>query len=217
MPDEATLIFYLIQVPLHIAVLVIFSEINMSEELLLLVGEKIRQKRLQKKITMDQLAAEAGVTKGLVSQIENNRTVPSLSVLFSLIHALGENVKNFFEDLQENYSHEPATIIRAAGLTTFQKEPVKGFQYKRIITKSVMSQTTDIVMLELKPGAARKQFIRTEAFECKYVLKGSVEYQVENTRYNLSAGDTIFFNGRLKHRLKNTAPTVTQLLVTYFF
>jgi quercetin dioxygenase-like cupin family protein len=130
---------------------------------------------------------------------------------------LGETVKDFFEDLQDNYFLEPATIIRSGELISFQKEPVKGFQYNRIITKSVMSQTTDIVLLELKPDASRKQFISTEAFECKYVLKGSVEYQVENTKYNLSAGDTIFFNGRLKHRLRNTASTVTQMLVIYFF
>ena len=189
----------------------------MSEELLLLVGEKIRQKRLQKNITLEQLARKAGVTKGLISQVENNRSVPSLPVLFGLIHSLDESVKGFFENLQDHHSGNHVLLVKSGAYTPFQKEPVKGFQYKRILTKSIMSQTTDIVLLELKPGANRKQFIKTEAFECKFILKGSIEYQVEDTKYELSTGDTLFFDGRARHRLKNMGKTTAEILVIYFF
>jgi transcriptional regulator with XRE-family HTH domain len=189
----------------------------MSEELLLLVGEKIRQKRLQRNITLEQLAQKAGVTKGLISQVENNRSVPSLPVLFTLIHSLGMNVKEFFNDLHDYHSNGHVVIVRAGNLVPFQKEPVRGFQYKRILTRSIMSQTADIVLLELKAGAQRKQFIQTEAFECKFVLKGSIEYQVENNKYELTEGDTIFFDGRARHRLKNTGTSIAQMLVVYFF
>lgn len=189
----------------------------MSEELLLLVGEKIKQKRVEKKITLEQLAQKAGVTKGLISQIENNRSVPSLPVLFALIHSLGENVKDFFEDLHDYHSNGHVVIIQPKEHVPFQKEPVKGFQYSRVFTKSVMSQTVDIVILELKPGANRKKFIQTEAFECKYILDGSIEYQVENNLYSLKTGDTLFFDGRAKHRLKNTGKTTARILVIYFF
>jgi transcriptional regulator with XRE-family HTH domain len=56
----------------------------MNEGLLLLIGDKIKTKRTQKNITLEQLAQKAGVSKGLISQIENNRTVPSLPVLFNI-------------------------------------------------------------------------------------------------------------------------------------
>ncbi|HLX67931.1 MAG TPA: helix-turn-helix transcriptional regulator, partial [Puia sp.] len=69
----------------------------MNEDLLLLIGDKIKTKRTQKNITLEQLAQKAGVSKGLISQIENNRTVPSLPVLFNLIQSLGENLPSFFE------------------------------------------------------------------------------------------------------------------------
>lgn len=183
----------------------------------MLVGEKIREKRLQKKVTLEQLAKKAGVTKGLISQVENNRSVPSLPVLFGLIHSLNENVSDFFRDLHDHHSNGNALLIRKNEFTPFTKEPVKGFQYKRILTRSIISQTADIVLLELKPGANRKQFIRTEAFECKYILRGSIEYQIDNNRYELTAGDTLFFDGRLKHRLRNTGKETAEILVTYFF
>ena len=65
----------------------------MNEELLLLLGDKIKTKRTLKNITLEQLATKAGVSKGLISQIENNRTVPSLPVLFNIIHSLDEDLK----------------------------------------------------------------------------------------------------------------------------
>lgn len=189
----------------------------MNEELILLLGDKIKTKRTQKNITLEQLANKAGVSKGLISQIENNRTVPSLPVLFNIIHSLGEDLKTFFEDMHDSFNNGHVLIIRKGQEKMFEKEPVKGFSYKRILTRSVASQATDVVLLELKKNAARKQMIRTDAFECKYILKGSVEYQIEKEVFTLDAGDTLFFDGRAKHRLKNTGNTEALILAIYLF
>jgi transcriptional regulator with XRE-family HTH domain len=189
----------------------------MNEELILLLGDKIKKKRTQKNITLGQLAGKAGVSKGLISQIENNRTVPSLPVLFNIIHSLGEDLRTFFEDMHETFGNGHILIVRKGQEKIFGKEPVKGFSYKRILTKSIASQTTDIVLLELKKNAVRRQMIQTDAFECKYMLKGRVEYQIEKETFILNEGDTLFFNGRAKHRLKNTGDTEALILVVYLF
>jgi transcriptional regulator with XRE-family HTH domain len=85
---------------------------QMNEELLLLIGEKIRAKRTLRNITLEQLAQKAGVSKGLISQIENNRTVPSLPVLFNIIHSLEENLPSFFEDMQNGSSKNHIVLVR---------------------------------------------------------------------------------------------------------
>ena len=189
----------------------------MNEELLLLIGDKIKTKRNQKNITLEQLAQKAGVSKGLISQIENNRTVPSLPVLFNIIHSLDNDLKTFFEDMHDSFSNGHILIIRKGQEKMFEKEPVKGFVYKRILTRSIVSQATDIVLLELKKNAARKQLISTDAFECKYVIKGKIEYQVEKEIFTLDAGDTLFFDGRARHRLKNIGDTEALILAIYLF
>jgi len=189
----------------------------MHEELLLLIGDKIKSKRTQKNITLEQLATKAGVSKGLISQIENNRTVPSLPVLFNIIHSLEEDLRTFFEDMHDSINGSRVLIVRKGEEKGFSKEPVKGFSYKRILTRSIGSQAADVVLLELKKNAGRKQFIRTDAFECKYVLKGDLEYQVENETFTLHEGDTLFFDGRDKHRLKNIGNTDALILVFYLF
>ena len=189
----------------------------MSQELILLLGDKIKAKRGQQRITVEELANKAGVSKGLISQIENNRTVPSLPVLFNIIHSLGEDLKTFFESMHDHASNGKVLVVRKGKEIPFKKEPMKGFTYKRILTRTFTSETTDIVLLELKVGAERKQLIQTDAYECKYVLKGSIEYQVDTEKIVLHAGDTIFFDGRLKHRLKNKGKVNAQILITYFF
>src|ERR1700761_1358573 len=122
----------------------------MNEELLLLLGDKIKTKRTLKNITLEQLATKAGVSKGLISQIENNRTVPSLPVLFNIIHSLDENLRTFFEDMQDSLSNNNIIVVRKGEEKPFSKEPVKGLSYKRILTRSIVSQATDVVLLELK-------------------------------------------------------------------
>jgi transcriptional regulator with XRE-family HTH domain len=189
----------------------------MNEELLLLIGDKIKAKRTQKNITLEQLATKAGVSKGLISQIENNRTVPSLPVLFNIIHSLEEDLRSFFEDMQDSFSKNHILIVRKGQEKLFTKEPVKGFSYKRILTRSVGSEATDVVLLELKKNATRKQLIRTDAYECKYVLKGDIEYQVESEVFTLHQGDTLFFDGRTPHRLKNIGSGEALILVFYLF
>ena len=189
----------------------------MNEELILLLGDKIKTKRTQKNVTLEQLANKAGVSKGLISQIENNRTVPSLPVLFNIIHSLDEDLKTFFEDMHDSITKGNVLIIRKGQEKLFGKEPVKGFSYKRILTRSVASQAVDVVLLELKKNASRKQMISTDAYECKYILKGQVEYQVEKEIFTLEEGDTLFFDGRGRHRLKNTGSTEALILVFYLF
>src|SRR5882757_2295648 len=189
----------------------------MNEELILLLGDKIKTKRTLKNITLEQLATKAGVSKGLISQIENNRTVPSLPVLFNIIHSLDEDLKTFFEDMHDSFTNNKVLIIRKGQEKMFEKEPVKGFSYKRILTRSIVSQATDVVLLELKKNASRKQMIQTDAFECKYMLKGSVEYQIEKETFQLNEGDTLFFDGRASHRLKNIGRSEALILVVYLF
>jgi len=189
----------------------------MSEELILLLGDKIKGKRQQRNITLEQLAGKAGVSKGLISQIENNRTVPSLPVLFNIIHSLGEDLKTFFEDMHDDVNNRKVLIVRRGEAKEFSKEPVKGFSYRRLVARAIASQAVDIVLLELKRGAGRKQMIQTDAFECKYILKGKIEYEVQKEKFVLNQGDTLFFDGRAEHRLKNIGKSNALVLVLYLF
>ena len=74
----------------------------MQDDILIQISNKIKESRKAQKKTVQELATEAQVSKGLISQIENNRTVPSLHVLMNIVLALNIDLKDFFEDISHN-------------------------------------------------------------------------------------------------------------------
>ena len=190
----------------------------MQDDLLIQVSNNIKEIRKQKGITIQMLADKANVSKGLISQIENNRTVPSLMVLMSIIQSLNLDVNDFFKDIKRNKkATSKVEIKKRSEYKVFEKEKVKGFIYKRILTRNVTGGPIDIVLLELKKGAKRAQAVKTQAFEYKYVIKGTVEYMIDNKKYILQQGDSLFFDGRKGHKPSNIGKIDALILVVYFF
>jgi transcriptional regulator with XRE-family HTH domain len=189
----------------------------MQEDILIQISTKIKEKRKAKGITVQELANKADVSKGLISQIENNRTVPSLLVLVNIIRALSLDMNEFFNDIYQN-KHTPKVLLKKKEeYQPFEKENAKGFFYNRVLTRNIKDSTVDIVLLELKEGAKRPQLVKTDAYEYKYVVKGTVEYLINNETYNLEEGDSLFFDGRLPHKPTNVGPGDAVILVVYFF
>ncbi|NML35813.1 helix-turn-helix domain-containing protein [Chitinophaga sp. G-6-1-13] len=189
----------------------------MTEDIIIQISNRIKEKRKAKGITIQELADKAEVSKGLISQIENNRTVPSLLVLINIIRALNLDLNEFFNEIDQQSQQSKVIIKQKSSYQEFEKEPAKGFQYKRILTKNVKHFPVDIVMLELKKGARRSQIVKTDAYEYKYIIKGSVEYLIDNEKYILEEGDSLFFDGRLGHKPANIGEDTAQILVVYFF
>src|SRR5687767_15663953 len=63
------------------------------------IAQKIRDTRLEKNLTLQELANRTQVSKGLLSKIENSRTIPSLPVFVTLIQSLEISLKEFFQDM----------------------------------------------------------------------------------------------------------------------
>ncbi len=190
----------------------------MQEDILIQISNKIKETRKAQKKTVQELATEAQVSKGLISQIENNRTVPSLPVLMNIVLALKVDLTHFFEGISHNRETSQKIIIKTAkDYQPFEKETAKGFKYKRILTRNIEAGPVDTVLLELKKGARRTAMITTDAYEYKYILKGKVEYQIENSKYVLHEGDSLFFDGRLPHKPANIGPGDALMLVIYYF
>ncbi|WP_461448537.1 helix-turn-helix domain-containing protein [Mucilaginibacter sp.] len=188
----------------------------MEEDIILQISNHIKDKRRERNITVQELAARANVSKGLISQIENSRTVPSLMVLIDIIKALDIDLNIFFKDIHTK-SNQPVILVKKQNeYEHFEKEHAIGFHYQRIFTQFISQSTVDIVILELEPDANRPM-VETEAFEYKYVISGEIAYHFDDQIINLSKGDSMLFDGRLPHTPKNLGLQTASVLVIYFF
>jgi transcriptional regulator with XRE-family HTH domain len=187
----------------------------MNEQLLTSIGKKIREIRLKNKITIQEIAEVAQISKGLLSKIENGRTLPSLWVLLAIIAALGTDMSTFFEgievDLNRIYIH-----VKKEDYQPFEKENRTGFLYHAIFSHTLFNPgvVVDVVMLDLMPNCQRKM-VTTDGFELKYVVRGQVTYQLGDDIVVINEGDTLFFDGRIPHVPMNKTDEKVTMLVVY--
>ncbi|MDB5091579.1 MAG: family transcriptional regulator, partial [Mucilaginibacter sp.] len=112
---------------------------------------------------------------------------------------------------------EKVFVIRSSDYKPLKKETAKGFDYHRILTRNIHGGPVDFVLLKLKKGARRNKMVVTDAFEYKYLIKGKIDYLIEDRNYILEEGDSIFFDGRLGHNLSNIGNSDAIMLVVYYF
>lgn len=188
----------------------------MEEDLLIQISNKIRLFRKERGMTLQELADKAKVSKGLISQIENSRTIPSLLVLIDIVLALEIDLNHFFKGIGNDANGPLILVKRKEEFETFEKESAEGFLYQRIFTKTFKNATVDIVLLELAKDAKRPM-VETEAFEFKYILRGKVEYIFPDRTIELNEGDAMLFDGRISHNPRTVSKENALILIVYFF
>tara|TARA_R110000765_G_C18804396_1_gene594000 strand:+ start:248 stop:829 length:582 start_codon:yes stop_codon:yes gene_type:complete len=186
------------------------------EDYIIGIGKRIREIRKEKGLTINTVAANAGVSNGLISRIENGRTIPSLPVLLNIINALEIGVAAFFNSLPQ--TGKIAFFISRKGENSIieKEDDAKGFQYKSIFGKSLASIAFEAVLLEIQPGSERAK-VETDAYEFKYMLSGKCVYSIGEEEVTLNEGDSIFFDGRIPHVPINRSDAPTSMLVLYFY
>jgi transcriptional regulator with XRE-family HTH domain len=187
----------------------------MQEDIIVQITNKLKDIRKEKNITLQELAESGGVTKGMLSQVENNRTIPSLTVFLNIIKSLQVDINDFFQDFN-TIQHSKVIFKKAAQYQPFEKENTVGFHYQRILSSTINEYHVDFVLLTLMPNAQRAMVV-TDAYEFKYVLKGNVAYTIGEEIFTMEAGDSIFFDATEPHTPKNLGDTEAQLLVIYIF
>jgi transcriptional regulator with XRE-family HTH domain len=180
------------------------------------IGKKIKEIRKASKKTISSVASDAKVSNGLISRIENGRTIPSLPVLLNIINALEVNVSDFFEGMPKA-SELGYIVSRSEENATIEKEDeATGFSYKYIFGKQLSFIGFEAVLLEVQPNSQREK-VETDAYEFKYMLSGECLYMIGEEEVLLKEGDSLFFDGRIPHVPINRGRISAKMVVLYFF
>ncbi|NLP57094.1 XRE family transcriptional regulator [Lutibacter sp. B1] len=186
------------------------------DDYLLDIGKQIKKIRKKKQLIISEVATKAGVSNGLISRIENGRTIPSLPVLLNIIGALEIELSSFFDGM-EKINGKKFIVTRKNEYSEIEKEvEAEGFVYKFIFNKSLSSIGFEAVLLEVLPNSKRDK-VTTDAYEFKYMLSGKISYIIDNEEIEITEGDSLFFDGRFPHVPINKDSEPAKMLVLYFF
>ncbi|WP_170154592.1 helix-turn-helix domain-containing protein [Mangrovibacterium diazotrophicum] len=178
------------------------------------VGKRIKEIRLQKEMKLVDLAIKSGISKGLLSRIENGRTIPSLPVLFNIITTLNENPSSFFETMGQGSNSPFYMLLKKEEYSAIEKEDSVGFNYFSIFSRSFSDFTFNAVLLLLEPDAKR-EMVTTDGMEFIYLASGNIEYKLGDETISMEEGDSLFFDGRVPHLKINNSEQTARILVIY--
>ena len=178
------------------------------------VGKTIKRLRKEQNLSLQQLALKSKVTAGLISRIENFRTVPSLPVLQQMAIALKSSRSELVYGVKCS-DDIPFLLIKNGEWTTEEREDSQGMLYQSIFSASNEADSFKVNMVTLTPEAQRPA-VSNDAHEMIHVISGEVTYTFPQTSITLKQGDTLYFDGRSPHSLVNPLTQQTVLLVLYF-
>ena len=187
----------------------------MQEDIIVQITNRLKDIRKEKNITLQELADAADVTKGMLSQVENNRSIPSLTVFLNIVKSLNVDINDFFTNFNTNQESK-VIFKKKVQYQSFEKENSTGFHYQRIMSSIIDEYHVDFVLLTLMPNAERPM-VQTDAYEFKYLLKGKVSYTIGSEVFEMEEGDSIFFDATEPHTPKNIGEAEAQLLIAYIF
>lgn len=161
------------------------------------VAERVREFRLALGWTVGQLAERSGLSKGMLSKIENAQASPSLGTLARLSDALAVPVTAFFRGLNEE---QDVLYVKAGrGLDIHHKGSGPGHRYQSLGTMRAPHDTLEPLVVTLTERADVFPLYQHAGTELIYMLAGRMEYGYGNTRYLLEPGDALQFVGEVPH------------------
>ncbi|TCO45273.1 helix-turn-helix domain-containing protein [Actinocrispum wychmicini] len=171
-----------------------------------MLGDRLRELRQQQGLSLRQLAATAGVSPALLSQIENGTADPSLATLRKLAKVFDESIANLFAD-----PDAPPVFVSRPGQRSRLSAPQGQIAYDRLTPGR---GDLEVLQAELSPGdASSPEPWAHPSTECLIVLAGSVVAEINGERHDLVAGEAVTFDSRLPHRYLNDSDTPARIII----
>ena len=161
------------------------------------IANHVRTRRLEIGLTVGQLAERTGISKGMLSKIENAQTSPSLSTLERLAAALDMPVTALFRGLSEE---RDAVFVKAgSGPEIVRKGTRAGHTYELLGSLRGPYKRVEPLLVSLDEETEVFPLFQHNGIEILYMLSGIMEYGYGRQRYKMERGDTLQFEGEIPH------------------
>ena len=169
------------------------------------IGNKIKELRVMKNLTQEELADRAELSKGFISQLERDLTSPSIATLVDILQVLGTNLQEFFTET-------PDEQIVFHDSDYFEKADDHLGNKIEWIIPNAQKNIMEPIRLTLEPGGSTYPDITHEGEEFGYILSGSVTIHIGNKKYKAKKGESFYFTPGSTHYIKASGKTGASLI-----
>jgi transcriptional regulator with XRE-family HTH domain len=170
------------------------------------LGTTIRERRDRRGLSLKQVASLTGLTQSFLSQVEHDRTSPSVASLRKIAEALDSSIGSFFGGGTPN-----GRLVRKDARAVLV-HPRRRWR-DSLLTPS-LSGRLQVILTEIEPlgGSGDEPYAHESDEECVVLLRGRLDFWVGDEHYRLNAGDALTFESRIPHKNRNPGPGRAQVL-----
>ncbi|GFO60848.1 transcriptional regulator [Geomonas silvestris] len=172
------------------------------------LGEKVRGLRQEQRLTLQALADMTGLSKPLLSQIENDQVTPPIATLLKIAKGLKVGIHYFFEEATDR---QKFVLTRGEQSVGTQRRPGKdaaqGYVYKPL-APGMREKKVEPFLVEFEEREwDNSLFYSHEGVEFLYILDGELEFHYAEEVMRLMPGDSIYYESSEPHGYVSVGPT----------
>lgn len=175
---------------------------NIREEVKeLQIGLKVRRLRQERRMTLQDLAEATGLSKPLLSQVENDQVIPPLATLLRIAKAFRVGLHTFF---QEEGANEKCILVRAGESRRQQRRHLPEtlappYSYHSL-AYGKRNRSMEPFLVEIEVRAWHNDLLVThEGEEFFFLLEGEVEFHYGDRIMTMQAGDSVYYDSTDPH------------------
>lgn len=176
-----------------------------KEEKMVNIGNRVKDLRVKKGLTQEELADRAELSKGFISQLERDLTSPSISTLMDILQCLGTDLSDFF-------TKEKDTQIVFHKKDYFEKIDSDLHNKTEWIIPNAQKNLMEPIRISLDPNGTTYPDNPHEGEEFGYVLNGSISIHIGNKVLTAKKGESFYFTPDSTHYIEETAGKTATLL-----
>lgn len=162
------------------------------------LGRHIRDARAARNLTLEQLAQRTGLSRSYLSNVERNINSPTISTLRTILDALGVSLTELFRTVER----ERRGVIRPSDRVEIARTGNNGIRYELLNPNP--AGRLEVMIMKVAPGESSGEYPHTHAGEeVGFMISGRLRYWVDDTCYELEAGDAINFESTRPHSYEN--------------
>lgn len=166
-----------------------------------IVGERIRELRRTRTMSLKDLSAKTGFSIGFLSQMERGLSSPSLRSMTLIADVFGVSLGALFEQI-EGSDGDVAMVVRAGDRPELNLW--RSGITKQLLTPSDAKGSLNVFLVRLAPRASTGDELYThQGEEAGLILNGAMTLVVDNRTFQLDAGDSFRFASTKPHRFSN--------------
>lgn len=175
------------------------------------IGERIKRKREQLSMQLNDLAKKVGISSSALSQIERAKTLPSILTLKMIADSLQTTVGELIGE-NESVPNAPVFSKDENLLVGTNESGAEMF----LLSQHDLNKQVDPYLLRFQLKANSADLFKTlSGYLYGYVLNGEIQFEIDNKSYVVQAGDSIYFNTKRNFRFENIYDGISELLCVF--